>query len=42
MKTEFALRRPEQHREPDALFLEEPEDHLCHVNMKKLINTLAP
>lgn len=42
MKMEFALRRPEQYREPDGLLLEEPEDYLCHVNMKKLMNTLAP
>ncbi|WP_371558855.1 TOPRIM nucleotidyl transferase/hydrolase domain-containing protein [Pantoea sp. OXWO6B1] len=39
---EFALPRPEQYREPDALLLEEPEDHLSHVNLKKLMNTLAP
>jgi len=42
MKTEFALRRPEQHRESDALSLEEPEDHLCPLNMKKFMNILAP
>jgi len=34
MKIEFALRRPEQYREPDGLLLEEPEDHLRHVNLK--------
>lgn len=39
---EFALRRPEQYREPDALLLEEPEDHLTQVNLKKLMNTLVP
>jgi len=39
---EFPLRRPEQYREPDALLLEEPEEHLSHVNLKKLMNTLAP
>lgn len=31
---EFTLRQPEQYRESDALFLEEPEDHLSHVNLK--------
>ncbi|WP_239001206.1 ATP-binding protein [Pantoea stewartii] len=38
----FGLRRREQHRVLDALLLEEPENHLSHVNMKKLVNTLAP
>nr|WP_232285080.1 AAA family ATPase [Pantoea ananatis] len=38
----FGLRRREQHRALDALLLEEPENHLSHVNMKKLVNTLAP
>ncbi len=42
IKTEFVLRRREQHRGLDALLLEEPENHLSHVNMKKLVNTLAP
>lgn len=42
MKMEFALRRPEQYREPDALLLGETEDHLSHVKLKKLMNTLAP
>lgn len=42
IKTEFALRRREQYRELDALLLEEPENHLSPVNMKKLLNTLAP
>lgn len=42
MKREFALGRLEQYREPDALLLEELEDHLSHVNLKNLMNTLAP
>lgn len=36
IKTEFALRQREQHKEMDALLPEEPENHLSHVNMKKL------
>lgn len=40
-KTEFALRRREQHKELDVLLLEEPENHLSHVNMKKLVSKLA-
>lgn len=41
IKTEFALRWRKQHKELDALLLEEPENHLSHVNMKKLVNKLA-
>lgn len=36
IKTEFALRRREQHKELDALLLEEPENHLSHVNRRNL------
>lgn len=41
IKTEFALRRREERGELHALLLEEPENHLSHVNMKKLVNQLA-
>lgn len=41
IKTEFALRRREQHKALDVLLLEEPENHLSHVNMKKLVSKLA-
>lgn len=41
IKTESALRRREEQRELHALLLEEPENHLSHVNMKKLVNKLA-
>lgn len=41
IKTEFALRRRKEQGELDALLLEEPENHLSHVNMKKLVSQLA-
>ena len=41
IKTEFALRRREQHKKLDVLLLGEPENHLSHVNMKKLVSKLA-
>lgn len=41
IKTEFALRRHQQQGEMHALLLEEPENHLSHVSMKKLVNQLA-
>ena len=37
IKTEFALKKPERKRSIDILLLEEPENHLSHINMKKLI-----
>lgn len=37
IKTEFALKKPAQERNIDILLLEEPENHLSHINMKKLI-----
>ena len=37
IKTEFALKKPGRKRDIDVLLLEEPENHLSHVNMKKLI-----
>lgn len=41
IKTEFALRRHEAQSELHVLLLEEPENHLSHVSMKKLVNQLA-
>lgn len=41
IKTEFALRRREENGELHALLLEETENHLSHVNMKKLVSQLA-
>lgn len=41
IKTEFALRRHQQQGELHSLLLEEPENHLSHVSMKKLVNQLA-
>jgi predicted ATP-dependent endonuclease of OLD family len=37
IKTEFALKKPGRDKNIDILLLEEPENHLSHVNMKKLI-----
>ncbi len=37
IKTEFALRRYDEEQNLDTLLLEEPENHLSHTNMKKLI-----
>lgn len=39
IKTEFALRKNET--ELDIVLLEEPENHLSHINMKKLINKIS-
>ena len=40
IKTEFALKKPERKRKIDILLLEEPENHLSHINMKKLIGKI--
>ncbi len=41
IKTEFALTRNSDKRRPiDALLLEEPENHLSHTNMKRLISKI--
>jgi len=37
IKTEFALKKPDRSKDIDILLLEEPENHLSHINMKKLI-----
>lgn len=43
VKTEFALRKNKNEGEHslDALLLEEPENHLSHTNMKKLIERIS-
>lgn len=41
IKTEFALRKNDAGVILDLLLLEEPENHLSHVNMKKLIQQLS-
>ncbi len=40
IKTEFALKKPGQKKSIEILLLEEPENHLSHVNMKKLIRRI--
>ena len=41
IKTNFVLQKYEKKRSLDALLLEEPENHLSHTNMKRLVNRLA-
>ncbi len=41
IKTEFALTRNSDKRHIDALLLEEPENHLSHTNMKRLISKIS-
>lgn len=41
IKTEFALQRGSAGNPLDVLLLEEPENHLSHTNMKKLVSTIA-
>lgn len=41
IKTNFALQRHEDKGGLHALLLEEPENHLSHVNMKRLVERLA-
>lgn len=40
IKTEFALKKSGRKRSIDILLLEEPENHLSHINMKKLIRKI--
>jgi predicted ATP-dependent endonuclease of OLD family len=40
IKTEFALKKPKRKSDIDILLLEEPENHLSHINMKKLIRRI--
>lgn len=41
VKTEFALKRTTSGNDIDILLLEEPENHLSHINMNLLINRIA-
>lgn len=41
IKTEFALRKNEDEHRLDVLLLEEPENHLSHTNMRRLIERIS-
>lgn len=41
IKTEFALNKKKSTHPLDVLLLEEPENHLSHTNMKRLVTTIA-
>ncbi len=41
IKTEFALQKKKSSNPLDVLLLEEPENHLSHTNMKRLVSTIA-
>ena len=41
IKTEFALRQHDENKNLDVLLLEEPENHLSHTNMKRLVNRIS-
>lgn len=41
IKTEFALRKTASEEDLNTLLLEEPENHLSHINMKKLIRRIS-
>ncbi|PSW66554.1 ATP-dependent endonuclease [Photobacterium kishitanii] len=41
IKTEFALQQNNQGQDLDVLLLEEPENHLSHTNMKKLVDRIS-
>ncbi len=41
IKTEFALQKNGSDKELDVILIEEPENHLSHVNMKKLIRKIS-
>ncbi|RZQ40090.1 ATP-dependent endonuclease [Vibrio vulnificus] len=41
IKTEFALQRSNPDQDLDVLLLEEPENHLSHTNMKKLVDRIS-
>lgn len=40
VRTEFALARGNQNKEPDIILLEEPENHLSHGNMSRLVGSI--
>lgn len=41
IKTEFALQKKKSTHPLDVLLLEEPENHLSHTNMKRLVTSIA-
>jgi putative ATP-dependent endonuclease of OLD family len=41
IKTEFALTRNSEGKKIDTILLEEPENHLSHTNMKRLISKIS-
>lgn len=41
IKTEFALQKKKSAQPLDVLLLEEPENHLSHTHMKRLVTTIA-
>lgn len=41
IKTEFALQKKKSSHPLDVLLLEEPENHLSHTNMKRLVTSIA-
>lgn len=41
IKTEFALKKKDNDRDLDVILIEEPENHLSHINMKKLIRRIS-
>lgn len=41
IKTEFALKKNDKDRDLDIILIEEPENHLSHINMKKLIRRIS-
>jgi len=41
IKTEFALKKKNENKDLDVILLEEPENHLSHVRMKKLIRIIS-
>ena len=41
IKTEFALKKNDKDRDLDVILIEEPENHLSHINMKKLIRRIS-
>ncbi len=41
VRTEFALAKGSQNKEPDVILLEEPENHLSHGNMNRLISAIV-
>lgn len=41
IKTEFALQKKHSGKDLDIILIEEPENHLSHINMKKLIRKIS-